>query len=95
MMRRREKCFPARNRIQTVQPVAHRYTKFFPYNVAEENQSFHNFKSEIDVQVLLNGTDTTLIPHSNNDHINILHHIGGEKRKVWLRKSLCQTINFN
>jgi len=47
------------------------------YKVAKENQSFHNFESEVDVQEL-NGVDMGCILHSTNACINIVNHIGEE-----------------
>ena len=45
--------------------------------MAKENQSFHNFESEVDVQEL-NGVDMGRILHSTNACINIVNHIGEE-----------------
>ncbi|KAK0048443.1 E3 SUMO-protein ligase [Biomphalaria pfeifferi] len=50
------------------------------YKVAKENQSFHNFESEIDLQEL-NGVEMGRILHSTNACINVVNHISCEMRK--------------
>jgi len=55
------------------------------YKVAKENQSFHNFESEIDLQEL-NGLDMGRILHSTNACINIVNHIAEEMRKNLTKK---------
>ena len=55
------------------------------YKVAKENQSFHNFESEIDLQEL-NGLNMGRILHSTNACINIVNHIAEEMRKNLTKK---------
>lgn len=50
------------------------------YKVAKENQSFHNFETEVDLQEL-NGVDMGRILHSTNACINIVNHISDEMKK--------------
>jgi hypothetical protein len=56
------------------------------YKVSEENQSFNNFESEIDLQEP-NGIDVVRILHSTNACINIVNHIGQEMRKKIVYKN--------
>ena len=53
--------------------------------MAKENQSFHNFESEVDLQEL-NGLDMGRILHSTNACINIVNHIAEEMRKNLTKK---------
>jgi len=55
------------------------------YKVAKENQSFHNFESEIDLQEL-NDLDMGRILHSTNACINIVNHTAKEMRKNLTKK---------
>lgn len=50
------------------------------YKVAKKNQSFNDFKDEINVQEL-NGLDTGYLLHSANACVNIVSHIANEMRK--------------
>ena len=50
------------------------------YKVVKENQSFHNFESEIDLQEL-NRIEMGRILHSTNACINVVNHISCEMRK--------------
>lgn len=55
------------------------------YKVAKENQSFHNFETEIDLQEL-NGINMGRILHSANACTNIITHISSEMRKSLVTK---------
>ncbi|XP_066475289.1 E3 SUMO-protein ligase KIAA1586-like [Tiliqua scincoides] len=55
------------------------------YKVAKENQSFHHFETEIDLQEL-NGVEMGRILHSTNACINIVNHISEEMRKTVVKK---------
>uniref|UniRef100_A0A8D2KSJ0 HAT C-terminal dimerisation domain-containing protein n=1 Tax=Varanus komodoensis TaxID=61221 RepID=A0A8D2KSJ0_VARKO len=61
------------------------------YKVAKENQSFHHFKTEIDLQEL-NGVEMGCILHSTNACINIVNHISEEMRKTVV-KEIVQSNN--
>lgn len=61
------------------------------YKVAKENQSFHNFESEIDLQEL-NGIEMGRILHSTNACINVVNHISCEMRKK-LAKEIVRSDN--
>lgn len=50
------------------------------YKVAKENQSFHHFETEIDLQEL-NGVEMGRILHSDNACANIVKHISEEMKK--------------
>ena len=61
------------------------------YKVAKENQSFHNFESEIALQEL-NGIEMGRILHSTNACINVVNHISCEMRKK-LAKEIVRSDN--
>lgn len=61
------------------------------YKVAKENQSFHNFESEIDLQEL-NGVEMGRIFYSTNACINVVNHISCEMRKK-LAKEIVRSEN--
>ena len=55
------------------------------YKVAKENQSFHHFETEIDLQEL-NGVEMDRILHSTNACINIVNHTSEEMRKTVVKE---------
>ena len=55
------------------------------YKVAKDNQSFHHFETEIDLQEL-NGVEMGRILHSTNACINIVNHTSEEMRKTVVKE---------
>ena len=55
------------------------------YKVAKENQSFHHFETEIDLQEL-NGVKLGRILHSTNACINIVNHTSEEMKKTVVKE---------
>jgi hypothetical protein len=62
------------------------------YKVAKENQSFHNFEAEIDLQEL-HGIDIGRILHSGNACTNIVNHISTEMRKTLVNEIIRSKSN--
>ena len=55
------------------------------YKVAKENQSFHHFETEIDLQEV-NGVEMGHILHFTNACINIVNHTSKEIRKTVVKE---------
>jgi hypothetical protein len=63
------------------------------YKVAKENQSFHNFEAEIDLQEL-NGIDMGRILHFANACTNIVNHISTKMRKTLVNEIIRSKISI-
>jgi hypothetical protein len=64
------------------------------YKVAKENQSFHKFEAELDLQEL-NAIDMGRILHSANAYTNTVNHISTEMRKALVNEIIRSKTNIS